>query len=145
MTNIRPEEWSSWTAKGRNYEEIPIIQGVAEFGITFMKWWHQMQPSFRCSKDILPLKIVHDPSKKKVDWSPLKKRGQNGLVVVLFLLAWWGLALPNQSQWDDDSAPAWNQTVDDLLIVLHAMQTPPQPVKTKRGSAEKQHEGFVKR
>ena len=46
----RPQEWKTWTAKGRNgarpYHIAPAISDAEEFGLACIDWWHTLQPSF---------------------------------------------------------------------------------------------------
>ncbi|KAJ3528740.1 hypothetical protein NMY22_g9283 [Coprinellus aureogranulatus] len=139
----RPDEWQKWKSKvwqgTRRYDKLPQIDSAAELGVTFAKWWHSIQPSFRVttgpfpSSDYSPPKtILGDP------WAPLRKSGENGFLSVMMLLGWWGHAAnTTTSQWEDDSRPAWRRLVSDVMGVVKAMSnTPPPPSAPKRSAAK---------
>ncbi|KAF9478057.1 hypothetical protein BDN70DRAFT_763143, partial [Pholiota conissans] len=89
---FRPEEWSRFLAKNagkaRNYDTQPVIKDSAEFGITFLKWWHNMQPKERRSPEdrLLPLPIYDLPDSS---WEHLLRAGSSGSIAILMQAMWW--------------------------------------------------------
>lgn len=75
-----------------------------------------MQPEFRKGAGNAPLPIysVEDGSL----WDPLRKSGPNGLVSVMTLLVWWGRALLDRTQYQDDSSIQWRETVIDVKACM---------------------------
>ncbi|KAG6906587.1 hypothetical protein DXG01_013050 [Tephrocybe rancida] len=135
----QPEEWQKWVSKSQNgvraYDATPLISDPLEFGYAVMAWWKHMQPEFRQTTDVLPAPVYQpsQPSPGSTDvWTTLRKGGLNGMVTILTLLAWWGQALSRRSQFQEDSRPLWDRTVDDVRECLAAMLATPTVLKCKR-------------
>ncbi|KAG6807322.1 hypothetical protein H0H92_008002 [Tricholoma furcatifolium] len=98
-----------------------------------MAWWKSLQPDFRSSSDVLPAPSYDPPAAGEVDaWVSLRKGGPNGLVAILILLNWWGLALC-----DDKPAEArsfWERSVADVTHCIEKMVATPRVGKRKRGA-----------
>ncbi|KAG6904575.1 hypothetical protein DXG01_008906 [Tephrocybe rancida] len=137
----RPEEWQKWISKSQNgvraYDTTPLIADPLEFGYAVMGWWKHMQPEFRQTSDVLPPSVYQPslPSPGGTDtWASLRKGGPNGMVTMLTLLAWWGQALSRRSQYQEDSQPFWERTVDDVRECLAVMLAKPAVPKRKRAA-----------
>ncbi|RXW15578.1 hypothetical protein EST38_g10271 [Candolleomyces aberdarensis] len=128
MANLRPAEWRNWTSKGRMgrrlYEQVPIIApaGAAEFGLTVLKWWCAIQPAFRQNaQGPIPLPTYATPGSSDDVWAPLRKGGPNGLVSVVTLLSWWGLAAQTVPEFEKDSRSEWKAMVVDVTRAFKEM------------------------
>lgn len=130
-TKERPEEWTKWVAKGRHgmraYHATPTIHNPQEFGITFVKWWHGMQPSFRKNLDLFPSPVYSPPetaTSVSIDvWSALRKGGPNGLVSVMTLLVWWGQCALTNADCEDSTLNQWTAIVIDVRHCLERMMS----------------------
>ncbi|KAG6871762.1 hypothetical protein C0995_000362, partial [Termitomyces sp. Mi166 len=107
---------------------MPAISNGVEFGYAVMSWWKQLQPKFQKTLDVLLVPIYEGPENIN-HWAQLCKGGPNGLVSVLTLLLWWGQALAQCSQWQEDSQPLWDGTVEDVQLCLAKMITLPTGTK----------------
>jgi len=56
-------------------------------------------------------------------WSPICKGGNSGLVTVVTLLWWWGVALPSHTEWQDNSTGLWKDVVVDVTQTLAAISS----------------------
>ena len=127
-TANRPHEWKDWTAKGRKgarpYHLTPTIRDTEEFGLTWINWWHKLQPSFRHNEThCMPLPLFAHPHSELMDvWESLRKGGPNGLVAVLLLLSWWG----QKASAGTETAKQWHDACIDLRRTLEVMQTTAQ-------------------
>ena len=75
-----------------------------------------MQPDFRQSAGETPTPI-YDVEDGSV-WDPLRRSGPNGLISVMTLLVWWGQALLDRTQFQDDSSTQWRETVIDVKACM---------------------------
>ncbi|KAJ2921352.1 hypothetical protein H1R20_g15743, partial [Candolleomyces eurysporus] len=128
MAGLRPTEWRSWTSKGRMgrrvYEQVPVIDpsDAAEFGLTVLKWWSAMQPAFRQNtQGLMPLPAYATPGSTSDQWSSLRKGGPNGIVSVVTLLAWWGLAAKEVPEFAKDSRSEWKAMALDVNRAFREM------------------------
>lgn len=78
-----------------------------------------MQPPFRRGPGIVPI-AIYDVEDGSV-WDPLRKSGPNGLVSILTLLVWWGRALLDRSQYQDDSSASWREMVLDVKACMSSI------------------------
>ena len=125
----RPQEWKSWTVRGRKgaqpYHIMPAISNVKEFGLACINWWHMLQPSFQHNEHgSMPLPNLIRPDLEGLDdeWELLRKGGPNGLVMVLLLFTWWGQKAQNAPE----VIHQWHTAMVDLRHVLEAMGTTAQ-------------------
>ncbi|KAF9525846.1 hypothetical protein CPB83DRAFT_750027, partial [Crepidotus variabilis] len=90
--NGRPDEWSKWVGKTKNcerpYKSPSTVHDSAEFGHALVHWWNNIQPSFRQNNTGMPKPTYSSPQMQD-PWNQLRRAGQNGLVSVLIMLAWW--------------------------------------------------------
>ncbi|PPR05571.1 hypothetical protein CVT26_008740, partial [Gymnopilus dilepis] len=123
----RPAEWARWNSKSkngiRNYDTPPTWSDPAEFGAALQKWWYEIQPAFRKSTSGRPAPIFINPSAtlSTDDWKELRKGGQNGLVVLMTMLCWWGQSLERRTQWQTDSSMDWKAMVVDVSLCLRSI------------------------
>ncbi|KAG6874622.1 hypothetical protein C0992_007244, partial [Termitomyces sp. T32_za158] len=121
----RPEEWSEWTTKShRSYANVPVIHDVHEFGLAIVKWWKHIQPKVRqSSKSLMPVPLADCFLGDEDDtiWSPLRKGGPNGMLVMMTLLAWWGQHIDSGAQWQENSRPLWIECVSNVRVCLELM------------------------
>lgn len=99
----------------------PHVPDSAELGIAVVKWWHEMQPSFQRSEGKMPAPAYIAPDASV--WDPLRKSGPNGLVSVMTLVVWWGQALADRTEFQDDSTAEWMNMVIDIKECMHAIKT----------------------
>ncbi|KAJ3537002.1 hypothetical protein NMY22_g5784 [Coprinellus aureogranulatus] len=134
----RPEEWSKWASKTKNrvqpYDNLPKIEDPAEFGVTILRWWNTMQPSFRASDNNFPRSVYSDPAFEGDPWAPIRKSGPNGFVVLMTLICWWGRGLSKRNAFMEDSRPAWTLLVQDVRLCLEEMV---KPIPEKGGKRER--------
>lgn len=125
--DLRPEEWTKWTMKGKfgvqPYHLIPDIVSPLEFGTQVLKWWHGMQPTFCQGTHKFPMQLSKStpPDDIESEWAPLRKGGPNGLMSVLTLLAWWGKLAPTSTQWEDSTFDNWKTVVLDVTETIQAI------------------------
>ena len=124
----RPQEWKAWTSKGRNgsrpYHLAPNIKDVKEFGCACVDWWNKLQPPFRRNEQYpMPLSNFIPPNPDALEdiWEPLRKGGQNGLVIVLMLFSWWGQKIQLTVGCDAEIVVQWSVAITDLQRTLEAM------------------------
>ncbi|KAG6806918.1 hypothetical protein H0H92_009576, partial [Tricholoma furcatifolium] len=132
----RPEEWQKWASKTMNgsriYAATPAINDPLEFGYAVMVWWKSLQPEFRSTSDVLPAPSYDPPAVGEADpWG-----GPNGLVAVLILLNWWGLALRDDNP--PDARSFWERTVADVTCCIEKIVATPTGTKRKRGAGASQ-------
>lgn len=89
-----------------------------------------MQPPFRRGEGATP-KAIYDVEDGTV-WDPLRKSGPNGLVSVLTLLVWWGQAIQDRSQYQDDSSVQWRETILDVKACLSSILATTETQKAKK-------------
>jgi hypothetical protein len=112
----RPVEIATWLQNARPFDRSRIAYLITEtasfalFGQRLSAWWRTIQPH----------KDISDPG---IHWDALDVSGQNGLLLVVVSLAWWGEVAHKA---DDESEKAmWYKltgNVTDVLHVLHARQ-----------------------
>ena len=128
----------------RRYDDIPVIDDSAEFGIAVVKWWYEMQPAFRRGADNA-LVAVYEVDDASV-WDPLRKSGPNGLVLLMTVLAWWGRAIFDRTQYQVDSSVEWRKTVLDVKTCISSiLATTDASRKAKKRKREDQKEKKSKR
>ncbi|KAG6807632.1 hypothetical protein H0H92_006876 [Tricholoma furcatifolium] len=138
----RPEEWQKWASKTSNgsriYASTPAINDPLEFGYAVMAWWKSLQPEFRSTSDVLPAPSYDPPAAASPadPWLSLRKGGPNGLVAILILLNWWGLALHDENP--PDARSFWERTVADVTRCIEKIVATPTGTKRKRGAGASQ-------
>ncbi|KAF6760602.1 hypothetical protein DFP72DRAFT_843487 [Ephemerocybe angulata] len=134
----RPEEWTKWTNRSahgaRNHSRPPFIDDPADIGLSIMKWWLAMQPSFRSSPGPLPSLIWEDPAGIGDAWAPLRKSGPNGTLPLLMLMLWWGrAAAPGPDNFREDSRDSWKALVADVSVCFDVLSATKVSQVQKRG------------
>lgn len=98
---VRPEEVLRWQRNNRPLEDMFITQ-LPVFITMWWAWWSLMQPRSRIAPDTLVLV----ESSYTMDWSPLHQPGQNGLILVVMTLRWWGVQSKASREWREALADA---------------------------------------
>ncbi|KAH9887554.1 hypothetical protein C8Q73DRAFT_617778, partial [Cubamyces lactineus] len=86
-TKNRPMQVRQWIQTHRQYEKIPTIRNVAQYGAEWELWWHALQPEMRLGEAgelQRPEALAEGDS-----WSVLRRGGPNGFFLVLLALSWW--------------------------------------------------------
>ncbi|KAI0640520.1 hypothetical protein C8Q79DRAFT_1079413 [Trametes meyenii] len=90
----RPIQVRQWLQNCRNYDTVPSLGKVTEYGTVWRLWWTTLQPDARPRTDSNGLtrkRLAPDA------WEPLKRAGPNGLFIPLISLAWWVKASASDS------------------------------------------------
>jgi len=120
-TKFQPQQVSDWIWSKKK-DTVPPIK-LHQFLDGFIKWWKQIQPSWRTNEGSVAL---DRKTPKGETWQVLRKGGMSGIYVVIMALSWWIKA--QQVQRDN---PAW-MAVDDLSWVIQQMMLDmPKPVSSK--------------
>ncbi len=69
----------------RRYDKTPIIKDEASYAMLWWLWWGGLQPEWREMNE-RGRPIIGG----RGSWERLERPGQNGLLLVLLALAWWG-------------------------------------------------------
>lgn len=104
-----------------------------------------MQPAFRQGTGNIP-KPIYDVDNGSI-WDPLRKSGPNGLISLLTLLAWWGRAILDRSQYQDDSNAEWRRIVLDVKACMSSILATTDTTRNakKRKGKDDDKEKTVKR
>ncbi|KAF9033391.1 hypothetical protein BJ165DRAFT_1332159, partial [Panaeolus papilionaceus] len=81
-----PAAVGMWVGRGRSTTWRPEIEEARVFGMQFNQWWLELQPSWRNMNGRLACQEVDG------DWECLRSPGPNGLLSVVAMLFYWGLA-----------------------------------------------------
>lgn len=134
-TKNRPMQVRQWIQTHRQYEKIPTIRNVAQYGAEWELWWHALQPEMRLDEAgelQRPEALAEGDS-----WSVLRRGGPNGFFLVLLALSWW-LASADEGQ---DMAEVW-EMVEDVCWVLGKLLVEAEGIMSREeGSTEEQREG----
>ncbi|KZP06502.1 hypothetical protein FIBSPDRAFT_902743 [Athelia psychrophila] len=110
--NIRPQEIGKWMTSHRKWADM-LISDVPAYAVTWWAWWNVLQPSEWVSPDgMTSLPPMYD-----MDWACLRKAGNNGLLLVVVALRWWGKASNASADWRKAAAD-FRQTLFWLLEKL---------------------------
>jgi hypothetical protein len=105
---LRPSEVSAWQKGGR--DSTPCLE--ANFSKRVWDWWTAIQPEGRLAFGILNKSTVYI-----WEWSGVSRRGANGVILVLFAMAWWGLSIKNA-----DAHADWLRAIQDVRWALQQMK-----------------------
>lgn len=94
-----------WFKHGRPAGDYPI-KDLEVFKTKWWSWWKELQPSERLLGD--ELQRVDD----ELDWKSLAKKGDNGFLVVMLGLAWWGACAHVSGA--EGNIEDWSRAVDDV-------------------------------
>ncbi|PPQ87543.1 hypothetical protein CVT24_011200 [Panaeolus cyanescens] len=123
---FRPSEYSKWSSKAKNglrpYTEVPFIADPMEFGLSVVKWYNNLMPTFRRSVDGMPSSIIAAPAEIKDPWGSLRRAGPNGVQTLLILLMWWGASIPSTTRFQEDSTLLWKSVLSDAVNVFEAVK-----------------------
>jgi hypothetical protein len=84
------------------------------YGNDWWTWWTECQPSWRIQKSN---KKGFLPSNGKGNWSLLRVGGNNGLLLFVMSLAWWG----NASLGNAEEKKKWTAAVKEVSWALEHM------------------------
>lgn len=98
---VRPKEVLHWQQSGRPLDDA-VIACMPVFSTMWWAWWSLMQP---------PARIAHGTSTLgestfSMDWTCLRQPGENGLMLVLMALRWWGVQSNASREWQEAVADA---------------------------------------
>ncbi|KAG6822214.1 hypothetical protein H0H92_014785 [Tricholoma furcatifolium] len=82
------------------------------------------------------LLMIPRPSERRIPGYRCARGGPNGLVAVLILLNWWGLALRDDNP--PDARSFWERTVADVTCCIEKIVATPTGTKRKRGAGASQ-------
>lgn len=85
------------------------ISDVPAYAIAWWAWWNVLQPSERLAPD----RVTNLPPTYDMDWACLRKAGNNGLLLVVMALRWWGKA--------SDASVDWREAASDFRQTLFCM------------------------
>ncbi|KAJ3474499.1 hypothetical protein NLI96_g12425 [Meripilus lineatus] len=122
VTTSRSAEVAAWIKWGRKLDRVHVWTDEA-FGVfrsDFSKWWELLQPSNRSV-------FVTSPDFTG-DWSILRRRGRNGVMMIVLCLFWWG----SKSQ-----DTVWRKHVQDLQWCLDAMVSSPDDTVASGSSSKR--------
>lgn len=95
----------------RQLEDFPL-KNVNDFSTHWWTWWRNNQPANRPVDD--GGTYVHRPD-AGVDWTVLHICGPTGLVLILHSLAWWGRAVHD---FDNSEQQAWLDALEEVAFAL---------------------------
>jgi hypothetical protein len=105
----RPEFISEWLQRTRSSTWRPDISNIPVLEKAFNTWWKRLQPQWRISGSG---SIVLD--KVDSDWDVLRKPGQNGILIILVCLFYWGCKV----QGNRKNCAGWASALEDCILVL---------------------------
>ncbi len=94
----------------RRYDKTPPIKDEPSYAELWWLWWSGLQPEWR-EKDEHDRPIIGGEG----SWDCLERPGQNGLLLVLMSLAWWGEVASPTTKTD------WIAAVKDVAWVVSQM------------------------
>ncbi|KAF9513474.1 hypothetical protein BS47DRAFT_1393319 [Hydnum rufescens UP504] len=115
----RPIAIHDWVKHARSPTWMPDLsdaKGLKAYGDKWHEWWAACQPTWRVKK---PNSNEFLPSNGQGDWSILRIGGNNGLLLHVMALAWWG----NVSLHDVKETKWWTAAVKEVSWVLGHMLT----------------------
>ncbi|KAG6807201.1 hypothetical protein H0H92_008434 [Tricholoma furcatifolium] len=89
-TESRPEEIQWWMKRKRLFTNIPEVCS-SEYSVSFQRWWHDMQPSWR-KEDIADTEPLTRDVPIGAMWDRMSSGGNNGMFLVVVALAFWALS-----------------------------------------------------
>ncbi|KAJ7050754.1 hypothetical protein C8F01DRAFT_1263640 [Mycena amicta] len=87
-TQSRPDPVSAWVRNGRRPTTKIQIPNLVKYEQRWWAWWRNNQPAWR--KDGNDDASLARPDVDGGNWSPLNAPGQNGMLLVVASLFWWG-------------------------------------------------------
>ncbi|KAF8181405.1 hypothetical protein K438DRAFT_1601776 [Mycena galopus ATCC 62051] len=101
-SKVRPEEIAMWMKEHRKAGDFEKIQ--PDFGARMLAWWRDIGPDFRWQPrpEGFPEQGEWPPRPKQGEepagaWAMLKSAGDNGLLLVVLALTWWGQSIVSEA------------------------------------------------
>ncbi|KAJ7078701.1 hypothetical protein B0H15DRAFT_804724 [Mycena belliarum] len=130
ITQSRPAEYAKWMKEHRTGDDFPV---AADFDGRLLQWWYDIGPVNR-----VDLAEGEEWTRKErqerdwVAWSRLRVGGNNGVILVLLGLTWWGQSIVNAAAGEGlgageaalSASNAWQYMVEDVLWALGEMTDP---------------------
>lgn len=136
-TKNRPEEVKWWNGWGKKFETIPVFE-VANFAVSWRRWWEGLQPSWR-PQDLWP------PSRDvptDEDWCSLHRGGNNGIFLVIMCLSWWAARATSEK----DRAPFEAAKQDVTWVLEQVLESiPVSSLPGKRNAEQSDSPATTKR
>jgi hypothetical protein len=100
--------------KHRDYDAMPdLSMQIDDFSTDWWQWWEILQPEWRGDGPDFSRDIPEDAS-----WTEICKGGPNGFFIILLSIAWWGVAVQDQSSGIQGD---WYDAYEDVSWVLDSM------------------------
>ncbi|KAJ7053019.1 hypothetical protein C8F01DRAFT_933459, partial [Mycena amicta] len=108
-TKSRPDAVSAWVRNGRRANTKIDIRNLDTYENRWWGWWRSNQPTWRRSGgEDAPLTR---PDADGGSWQPLKAPGQNGMLLVVASLFWWGRT---EKERRGSQSTGWGQAVEEV-------------------------------
>ncbi|KAF8160584.1 hypothetical protein BJ912DRAFT_833782, partial [Pholiota molesta] len=109
----RPQFVADWIRHARSPKYRPKNVKLESFDRMFWVWWRSLQPDWRTDdgSGVLP--------RTAGDLDAIRKPGKNGILSVLAMVFFWGLATEQEE--GDGGKQAWKAAVDDVDWVLKGL------------------------
>lgn len=128
---IRPGEIGKWMSSHRKWVDMPI-EDIPAYDVKWWMWWNLLQPIERRSLD----NTTNIPPTYDMDWTCLRKAGNNGLLLVLVALRWWGKASDANIDWQKAAAD-FRQTLFCMLDGFRGQIAREAGAKPQKGLGKK--------
>ncbi|KAJ7135055.1 hypothetical protein C8R43DRAFT_1132965 [Mycena crocata] len=126
----RPSEIAAWMKDHRKPRDYTKLE--ANFGDRLTHWWYQIGPVYRRGPppedhpdgERWPPRVHQTPcSTFWLDWNMLRQGGNNGMLLVVQCLMWWGQSIVNEGAGEGlgggevvlAAHEAWNDLLEDIL------------------------------
>ncbi|KAJ7439841.1 hypothetical protein FB451DRAFT_1191917 [Mycena latifolia] len=142
LSTYRPQEYKDWMQQHRTGEDFVVSE---EFGNELLEWWRDIGPKDRampCPEGLGEEEewlLREDPARAWVDWTGLRVRGDNGVILVVLGLMWWGQAIVNKAAGDGLGAgeaalrdeKQWQYMLGDVLWGVREITDEVEPEQRK--------------
>ncbi|KAJ6499645.1 hypothetical protein C8R47DRAFT_971458 [Mycena vitilis] len=129
-SNARPEEIGQWMKEHRKAGDYHKLKPA--FGERVVAWWRSINPGFREGHDTPvgePWPLEPKSGWTWSDWCELRESGNNGMLLVVLTLIWWGQSIVNKAASDGLGAGeralsanvSWQALLEDIIYVLECM------------------------
>ncbi|KAJ7066086.1 hypothetical protein C8F01DRAFT_943908, partial [Mycena amicta] len=109
LAKSRPDPVSAWVRNGRRAQTKVDIPNLAKYESRWWGWWRGNQPKWR--KEGSEDTPLARPDVDGGDWDPLNAPGQNGMLLVVASLFWWGRT---EIQRNGSRSAGWVRALDDV-------------------------------
>ncbi len=115
----RPELLTKWVSGGHfRSKTMPTVKTgeLEDFKLQWGSWWKALQPQWR----VIRGDDVEAWSKDTYgdDWSLLRVPGPNGLLGIVAMLAWWGVAVVGE---EEGESKRWGRVVLDVMWMVKGL------------------------